>query len=214
MKRIIDLSYKITAGMPVYPGDPQVQFNRVQAIKDGGYNVTEIIMGTHTGTHVDAPCHCIHTDRGTDSLKLEAMVGWAEVLDVGEKTDCSEITSADLDAFAGRVSEGSRVLIKTGWGKRFGDPSFFTGFPGLSAGAALWLTKRKIALLALEQPSVHRENHIEIHKTLLSNGVVLIESAANMDQITQERVYIAALGLPLAGLDGSPIRMIAIEGMD
>lgn len=200
--------------MPVYPGDPQVRFNRVHTIKDGGYNVTEVVMGTHTGTHMDAPSHCIHIDRGIDSLRLEAMVGWAEVLDVGEKTDGSEITSADLDAYAERVSEGSRVLIKTGWGRRFGDPSFFTSFPGLSAGAALWLTKRKISLLALEQPSVHRENHLEIHKTLLSNGVVLIESAANMDQITQDRVYITALGLPLAGLDGSPIRMIAVEGMN
>lgn len=214
MKRIIDLSYKVTSGMAVYPGDPEVRFNRVSTIKDGGYNVTEITMGVHTGTHVDSPSHCIHTDQGVDSLKLEAVVGWAEVLDVGEKPECSEITSADLDAFAGRVSEGSRVLIRTGWGKRFGSPDFFTSFPGLSAGAALWLTKRKIAMLALEQPSVHLENHIEIHKTLLSNGVVLVESAANLGQITQDRVYVVALPLKLAGLDGSPIRMIAIEETD
>ncbi|MCE5314910.1 MAG: cyclase family protein [Armatimonadota bacterium] len=213
MRHIIDLSHPITAGMPVYHGDPEVRCNMVGAIKDSGYNITELVMGTHTGTHMDAPRHCIHTDQGVDSLPLEAMIGWAEVLDVGEKLPCSEITSADLDVFADRVVEGSRVLIRTGWGKRFGSPEFFTDFPDLSEGAALWLTKRKIALLALEQPSVHRKNHVDVHKLLLSTGVVLIESAANMDQITQDRVYMVALPLRLAGLDGSPIRLIAIEGM-
>lgn len=212
MRRIIDLSYAIDIGMPVYPGDTEVRFTRVQSINSGGYNVTDLAMGSHTGTHIDAPSHCIHTDIGVDKLKLDVMVGWAEVFDVGEKAPCSEITSADLDAFSTRVKQGSRVLIKTGWGKRYGESNYFTEFPDLSAGAVLWLTKRKISLLAIEQPCIHRIKHIELHKDLLSNGVILIESAANMDQLTQDRVYIAALPLRLAGLDGSPIRMIAIEG--
>ncbi|MHB9037885.1 MAG: cyclase family protein, partial [Armatimonadota bacterium] len=211
MRRIIDLSHTITAGMPVYPGDPEVRFNQVHTIKDDGYNNTELLMGTHTGTHTDAPRHCIHTDHGIDHLPLESMVGWAEVLDVGEMAPCSEITSADLDAFADRVSEGSRVLIKTGWGRHFGESNFFTEFPDLSAGAVLWLTKRKIALLAIEQPSVHRKHHVDLHKALLSNGVALIESVANMDQLSEDKVYLIALPLRLAGLDGSPMRMIAIE---
>lgn len=212
MSRIIDLSYTIDAGMPVYPGDPEVRFDRVQSIKGGGYNLTEVRMCSHTGTHMDAPSHCIHTDMGIDKLRLEAMVGWAEVLDVGDKAPCSEITSADLDAFSARVTQVSKVLIKTGWGRHYGESNYYSEFPDLSAGAALWLIKRKISLLAIEQPCVHRKKHVELHKDLLSNGIVLIESVANMDQLTQERVYIAALPLRLAGLDGSPIRMIAIEG--
>ena len=104
------------------------------------------------------------------------------------------------------------MLLRTGWGARFGEPEFFTGFPGLTEGAALWLRARKVALLGIEQPSVHPVRHLEVHRALLSVGIVLIESVANLDQLTQDCVYLVALPMNLIGLDGAPARVIAIEG--
>lgn len=214
MKRIIDLTYTISDGMPVWPGDPGVEFTRTASIPQGGYNVTRVSMGTHTGTHIDSPRHVLHDDRGADSIPLDALVGWAEVLDLGELEPCSEITSADLDIFAARVTDGARVLLRTGWGKRWGKPEFFTEFPAISEGAAAWLTARKIKLLGIEQPSVHKTLHIQVHKALLVTGMALIETMANLHEITANRVYIAALPVKLASLDGAPTRVVAIEGME
>jgi kynurenine formamidase len=196
--------------MPVFPGDPGVVFDQVAFIQHGGYNVTRVTLGTHTGTHVDVPHHCIHSDQTVDRLPLDALVGWAEVLDLGELPHDYEIAAADLDVFEGRVSQGARVLLRTGWSKRFGQPEFFTKFPGLTDGAALWLTSRNVKLVGIEQPSVHKTRHIAVHKALLSGGVVIIESLANLGEITQERVYLVALPLNLAGLDGSPTRVVGI----
>jgi kynurenine formamidase len=69
-----------------------------------------------------------------------------------------------------------------------------------------------VKLLGLEQPSVHAERHLEVHKALLSAGIVLIETLANFEALTQDRVYLVALPLRLAGADGAPARVIAIEG--
>lgn len=214
LRRIIDLSYPINNAMPVYPGDPVVHTRLVHNINDGGYNVSEICMGSHTGTHVDSQHHVMHTDHAVDSLPLDSMVGWAEVLDLTDISEKSEITSADLDKFADRVKPGARLLLKTDWGKKFGKAEFFTDFPCISEGAAGWLVARSIKLLGIEQPSLHTTHDIEVHKALLSNNIVLIESIANMDQIHSERVYLAALPLKLAGLDGAPVRAIAIEGIE
>jgi kynurenine formamidase len=200
--------------MPVFPGDPGVVFDQVASIQNGGYNVTRVTIGTHTGTHVDVPHHCIHSEQTVDRLSLDALVGWAEVLDLGELAPGYEIAAADLDVFENRIGMGARVLLRTGWSKRFGRPEFFTDFPGLTEGAALWLTARNVKLVGIEQPSVHSKRHLAVHKALLSAGIVLIETMANLGEIAQDRVYMAALPLNLVGLDGSPLRAVAIEWED
>ncbi len=200
--------------MAVWPGDPAVEFTRTATIAEGGYNNAVIKMGTHTGTHTDSPHHVMHDDRGVDSYPMESLVGWAEVLDLGELAPCAEITSADLDKFAKRVPEGGKILLKTGWGKRWGQPEFYTEFPGVSEGAVAWLQARKIKMLGLEQPSVHTQLHKQVHKALLVSGMVLLETLAKMHEVQADRVYIVALPVKLAGLDGAPTRVIAIEGME
>jgi arylformamidase len=200
--------------MPVWPGDPGVEFTKTASIAQNGYNNTRISLGAHTGTHIDSPHHVMHDDRGVDSYPMDAFVGWAEVLDLGELAPGSEITSADLDRFAGRVENGARLLLKTGWGKRWGKPEFFTELPGISEGAAAWLQARKVKLLGIEQPSVHTELDRQVHKALLVTGMVLIETLANMHEITANRVYIAALPIKFGGLDGAPTRVVAIEGIE
>lgn len=214
MLRIIDLSHPITDGMPVYPGDPEVHFKLVHAIREGGYNVSEFCMGAHAGTHVDTPHHCMHTDRAVQSISLDSVVGWADVLDLGELPPKYDITAADLDRCGSRVQPGARVLLKTGWSKRLHEPDFFTEYPGVTQGAVAWLSARSVRLLGLEQPSVHTEDHLEVHKLLLSEGVVLVETLTNLDKITQERVFLVALPLNLVGLEGAPMRVVAIEGLE
>ena len=212
--RIIDLSHPISRDMPVFPGDPAVRFTVVSTIADTGYHVTEVRMSAHVGTHVDAPCHVIPGDRSVDKLSLDALIGWAEVLDLGEMPPGSEITAADLDPFVDRIDKGARILLKTGWGKRWGRPDYFDDFPGMSEGAVAWLNARNVKLVGVEPPSVSCKYHKEVHKALLASGTVLIENVANLDQISANRVFIAALPLNLSGLDGSPVRMVAMEEID
>lgn len=214
MARIVDLSHLLYSGMPVFPGDPPVEFVRASTIKESGYHVTTVRFGTHAGTHVDTPSHVLFDDTAVDSLALDDLVGWAEVLDLGELAPGSEITAAHLDVFSDRVRSESRVILKTGWSRYVGQENYFTAYPSLSEGAAMWLTARCVKLLAVEQPSVHLTEHVKIHKLLLSERLVLVEGLANTAELTHDRVYLVALPLKLQGLDGSPMRVIAIEGAD
>ena len=214
MRLIVDLSHPITCGMPVLPGDPPVRMTTVHTITESGYNVSEVTLGTHTGTHVDVPHHALFSDRAVDSIPMDALVGWAEVLDLTPRRLGREVTAADLDEFAPRLTEGARILLRTDWSKRFAQPEFFTHYPGISEGAAAWLAGRKVKLIAIEQPSVDIDGSSAVHKALLMAGIVIVESIANLDKLTQERVYFIALPPNLVGMDGAPVRAIAIEGID
>lgn len=209
--KIIDLSYPINHAMPVFPGDPPVEFSPAASVQESGYSVTRVCVGTHVGTHVDAPRHRLPDGPAVDSLPLERLVGRAEVLDLGKLPPRAEITAETLAPFVDRVRRGCRLLIKTSWGRRWPSPEFFTNFPGILPDAAWWLIDRKVALLGIEQPSVHAKLHQEVHTTLLSAGVILIETMANFHQLTRQRVRLIALPMKLAGLDGAPVRAIAIE---
>ena len=214
MKRIIDLTHPIREGMPVFPGDTEYTTELIHSIGGTGFNVSKFTMGTHNGTHVDVPHHVIPSDKAVENILLDTLIGWATVLDLGDLSPNFDITSADLDVFADKVTESSRILLRTNWGKRVGDPNFYSEYPSLSEGAALWLNARKVKLLGIEQPSVEKVNSNKIHRALLETNMVVLESLANLDKITQDRVYLVALPIKLAGADGAPTRVIAIEGMD
>ncbi len=54
---LIDLSVPIVTGMPVYPGDPEVDVSPALTAAESGVNVQRLHLGSQTGTHVDAPFH-------------------------------------------------------------------------------------------------------------------------------------------------------------
>ena len=81
--KIIDISQEIYSGMPVYPGDPSFQARRVNSFKQGDMcEVSEITMGTHCGTHVDAPLHMLPDGAPLESIPLDCFVGKCRVLTV------------------------------------------------------------------------------------------------------------------------------------
>jgi arylformamidase len=53
-KTFYDLTQVIGKDIPVYPGDPQPDFESSSTIKKDNYNVTRIIFGSHSSTRVDA----------------------------------------------------------------------------------------------------------------------------------------------------------------
>lgn len=195
--------------MPVYPGDAEVALTRMLDWESGGCNLTRLTMSAHAGTHLDAPFHFVDQGTTVDGLSLDVLVGPAEVLDMGELTPDSEITVAMLEPFAERVTPGGRVLVRTGWSKRFGNREFFTQHPSLTLDAAQWLVDRQIALLGVEEPSVNTHRNTEVHRAILGAGIALVENLTNLEQLP-DRVFLAALPINLVGCDGAPVRAVAL----
>jgi arylformamidase len=190
-----DLTRPLSDGMPVYPGDPPVRFRRHLDYTPDGCRVTEVRLATHAGTHVDAPAHFLNGGASVDLLPLQQLIGAARVVEIGE-----------LD----EVAPGERILIRSGWGDRWGTPGYFEAFPGLLPAEAELLASAPAALIGLETPSLHPDHEVDLrlHRMLLARRIVIVENLVGLDRLPEE-IWLAVLPLPLARLDGSPCRVIA-----
>jgi arylformamidase len=193
--RLFDLTHPLSPETAVYPGDPPVCFTSRATIELEGYRVAEARLGTHAGTHVDGPAHFLTAGAAVDRLPLEALCGPARII--------------ALDA---EVFPGERLLIRSGWGERWGSEGYFEEFPGLPEALAEALAAAPAALVGLETPSLHpdRETDFRLHRMLLGAGVVIVENL-RLPRDLPERLFLTVLPLPLAGLDGAPCRAIAWE---
>lgn len=210
MKKYIDLSHCITHQMPVFPADPAVGVLTHHNYQNG-YYVSQVIFGTHTGTHIDVPVHKIKGGKTVDEVPVERFAQKAYVMDLTFLEPLEEITHFHLKHFEDKIKGVSAVILKSGWSSHFGKEDFFTSFPGISEEAADWFKEHGINLVGLESPSVNAVKHAEIHTLLLQNDIYVVESLANVDQITKEYVEFFAVPLKFKGLDGSPVRAFAIE---
>ena len=95
-----DLSELVSQDMLVYPGDPQPQFEPFATMEKDKINVTRIVMGSHTGTHVDAPKHFFADGGGIDKEPLDKFIGEAVVVDISDVIIGKGITDADLENYS------------------------------------------------------------------------------------------------------------------
>ena len=208
---IIDLTLPVYPGMPVYPGDSNVVFRPALVHEKDGFSVHELRMGTHTGTHIDAPCHSDPHGAPADAPEvLDACVGDAVLIDISMRLRGNKILLQHLETALSSIPQGGRVLIATGWSSRFGNENYYTCHPSLSDEVADELIRREIRLLGIDMPSLHITRDDVIHDKLLSAGIVIVESLTNLAALKKRHVFFSAAPLRLLGLDGSPVRAYAV----
>ncbi|NMC21880.1 MAG: cyclase family protein [Thermogutta sp.] len=214
MPRLVDLSLPLTDGGPSYPKDPPLRIQPYRTLAAGGCNVSVISIGTHQGTHLDAPWHFLQEGRRLDQIPLHAFYGPAVLVDLapgGELPPKTPISPPMLAQHESAFAAGGRVILRTGWYSRFGRPEYFTDLPSLTADAAEWIAAKRIALLGMDMPTPSKIAGKECHLTLLGPGteIVIVEALTNLHQLPREFTFI---GFPLnfIGLDGSPIRAVAV----
>ena len=81
--KYIDITRTIFAGMKKYPSDPDVEVSSFKSLgKGNSCNLNRLVMGTHTGTHLDAPRHIFNKGTGVDRILLDSIICRAVVLDL------------------------------------------------------------------------------------------------------------------------------------
>jgi arylformamidase len=217
-RTFLDLTHLISKTMPVYPGEPHPQFKDIRTIDRDGVQVTCVLFGSHTGTHVDAPCHFIAGANGVDKVPLDRFIGEAIVLDVS-KAHATGITSADLEEHSDRIRSDDIVLLYTGtsdkWDAREGDVQ--TGFSYLEPSAAAWIARHEVKCVGIDSFSLEKFGSKRglAHKELLSKGIGIIENLnSNLKKFADKRVFLMCLPLPLEGIDAAPARAILFEMID
>ncbi|MBI5208747.1 MAG: cyclase family protein [Elusimicrobia bacterium] len=218
--RWVDLSFPIREGMTRFPSrwHPAVSVTRLASHRVERRESRRLVLGTHTGTHLDAPRHFIEGGRGVDSFPPELMTGTAGIVDLMPAEPRKEYGLPDVRRSLGRRRVRPRMLVRFGWTRRYGGAGFYTEAPYLSLEACLWLAGRGVRLLGLDTPSVDCHDHgwrsgndAPNHRALLGRGVFLVESLANLDKLAGRAVRLMVFPLNIPGADGSPARCFAAQ---
>jgi len=211
--RYYDLTRLITQDMPVYPGDPQPEFKPISTLENQKVNVTRIIVGSHTGTHVEAQKHFIASGYSIDKEPLDKFMGEAVTLDISNINIGNGITGSDLENYSKIVKNKDILLLYTGTSDKWtNDDTVRTNFTYLEPSAADWIVDHEIKSVGIDTLSVEKYGFKEglTHKKLLSNGIGIIENLnANLNKISSTRSFLICMPLPLEGVDGAPTRAIA-----
>lgn len=195
---LIDLSVPLDQNTPAYPGDPTIQIVQTSSVADAGYLGHSVTLGTHTGTHIDAPAHMIQGAVTLGKLPLEAFTGDAKVI--------VELSEEAVEA--AKLEPGDIVLFDTGTSSRYYEASYFTDYPVMPLNVAEYLVKMNIKLVGMDTCSADNKDDFPIHKILLGAGIPIIENMANLATLHDRSFKVYAVPLKL-DLDGAPVRVFA-----
>jgi arylformamidase len=207
---IYDVSIPLRAGMPTYAEEPGPRLEQLKQISRGdSANVTALSLGSHTGTHVDAPHHFLDGESTVEAMSLESLLGPVHVM---EHAEARHISQADLEA-SSIPHKATRLLLKTPNSRFWDDDEFHTDFVGLTSDAADWLVRREFVLVGIDYLSIERfrsPGH-EVHKTLLGAGVIIVEGL-DLREVTPGEYTMACAPLKVVGADGAPARVFLWDG--
>ncbi|GAA1069214.1 cyclase family protein [Kitasatospora arboriphila] len=150
---LIDLTHPLTTGMPVYPGDPEVELRPALTTDTAGVNVLALHLGSQAGTHVDAPYHVDVTWPTLDGLPLELFTGPAVVADLRGLAPRTAVTADQLAPALAECTPGAVLLLATGWPRHWGS-ELYLAHPYLSREAAEAIVAAGVRTVGVDALSV------------------------------------------------------------
>jgi arylformamidase len=211
MSRFVDISLPVGSDLLTWPGDPGIRIDRAKSIDRGDpANVSELHLGSHTGTHVDPPVHFIPGQPGVDRVDLDVFFGPAAVADLRH---ARAIGPDELDALD--LPEGTqRLLCRTRnselWSRL--PVAFPDDYVAVTRAGARWLVERGLRLVGVDFLSVEKDGppDFPVHRTLLGGGVIIVEGL-NLSGVEAGVHTLACFPLRIRDGDGSPARAVLIE---
>lgn len=212
IRKIVDLSHEVRNGTVVYPGDPEVEITTATTLEADGYNLSNVHMGSQSGSHVDAPRHFRNEGRTVDQITLYHCMGNAVIVDVSGKKEEEQITLADVKCYEEQIEQADIVLFRTDWYQYAGEEKFFR-HPYLSREAGEYLLEKGILTVASDAINIDATGGTEfpIHDMYADAGGLIAENLAHFDDIDFDNPFVVFLPLKLVGVDGSPVRAVAIQ---
>lgn len=208
------MTHLIHKDMSVYPGEPEPEFDPIFMLGTDKVNVTKLTIGSHTGTHVDAPKHFISNGKSIDKVFLDRYIGEAVILDMSKKKVGRGIIDSDLDKQREVIRAGDILLLYSGTSNTWNRKSTRKNFAYLEPSAAKWIVDHKIKCVGIDSYSVEKYGFTEgwTHKILLSKGIGIIEGLnSNLKKFLRKRMFLVCLPLLIKGIDGSPARAVLFD---
>ncbi|PPQ94443.1 hypothetical protein CVT25_002535 [Psilocybe cyanescens] len=206
--KYIDLSHSLTSITQIYPSDPEFESTPHATHSKDGYSVQKLSLGTHTGTHIDAPYHFLAEGQTIDKIPLDHFVGEVMVIDLsgsdsfqveegaGSSTKLKarqRITWENLESHAQLMQPGCIVLINTGWSKAYYQTPAYLDHPYLAPKVASQLLAHGIRVVGVdtlnpdETPSSETGaecvDGFGFHDIFLGAGGLIAENITNLEEL-------------------------------
>lgn len=205
--RWIDVSVPIRSGMVHWPDNPAIRIDRIKEIEKGASsNVSNLSMGSHTGTHIDAPVHFIPGGVGIDGIDIESLIGPARVVGIRDR---EAVRADEIDEQ--KLIRGERILFRTRNSTEcWSAEDFMPGFVYISSDAARKLVSVGVRTVGIDYLSVggyKSPEGKETHQILLRAGITIIEGL-DLSGTPPGSYDMICLPLRIEGGDGSPARAL------
>lgn len=223
LESIVDLSHTIVPETEEYGCQLTVRnvedvFPQYERTPDVWYVIGKIDMNTHCGTHIEAPFH--HDKEGLDiaSLPMDRLIGPAVCVDLSDYGNNQEITSLEVISRCGLIQSGDAVIFDCGVARNYGtrrghDRPWFDpdGIRWLVEEKKVWSVGTDATGIEVRTTTGGSTGKQPNHEYLLGNGVPLIESLTNLEQLRGLRFILMVLPVKIKGADAFPARVIAIK---
>ncbi len=204
----IDISYPLSKDMIYWPHDPvppSVVSNSM-TVEEGTITMTQMTINTHHSTHIDAPRHFFPDGQTIDQMPLDAIMGPARVIEI---KDTVSIKPEELEAH--NIQAKERILFQTINSSYYQKGKFVEDFVYISTEAAHYLKDKGVAVVGIDYLAIgsfkDRDNLIEVHKTLVGNGIWVIE-AINLSEVKAGNYEIICLPIKIKDGDAAQARAI------
>ncbi|MDP2884433.1 MAG: cyclase family protein [Ignavibacteria bacterium] len=201
---VVDLTHPISSELPVYfPWHPKTDLEQTATYENNHCEVRRLSIGTHSGTHIDAPSHVFEGKPTLDQYDPALWYVDAQVLDFTPREPGKEITKDEIEKKFRKKGVG--VVLKTGWDVRFGQKDYYATYPPISNEAAEYLVTMEIPVLAADTPFT-----LDVHYIILKHGIPLITNLNNTARLSEGLIKLISAPLLIKGGDGAPARVLAV----
>ena len=203
--KIIDISLPISNETLVHPSEDFLKIEPNRRFEKDGVRTSKIAIGSHTGTHIDAPRHFLEKGVGIDKIDLEKCMGPAQVVEIPKN-----VAVIEKEHLEGKINS-PRVLFKTKNPSLYNKP-YTKDFTSLGVFGAEYLIEREVVLVGIDYVGIEASGSPghPVHTKLLENKVVIVEGL-NLSKVSEGKYELRILPLNLTNLDATPARAILIR---
>ncbi len=222
-----DLTHVLFDKFPTYFGGQQLFYDKKFDFAKDTFNLYELRLSEHTGTHIDAPLHFSADGKSVAELPVEDLIAPLVVIDIAAKASDNadaQVTADDIKAWVsanGELPAGAVVAMHSGWGAHLGSDKFRNAsedgkslhFPGFHVEAAQYLIEQpSIKAIAVDTLSLDfgASPDFIVHKTWLSTGRYGIEGIANLDRVPAKGATVVVGAPKIKGGTGGPAQIFAL----
>jgi kynurenine formamidase len=225
-RMVKDLTHELHHDFPTYFGEPGITLNQKFSFADNGFNLFELALNEHTGTHIDAPLHFSADGQSVAEIPVENLVAPLAIVDIraraAEDAD-TLLTPDDLKAWTaanGPFPERCCVAMNSGWDAHVNSGMFRNAdaegkqhYPGFHVEAAQMLLEETTAIgLAVDTLSLDHgiSADFKTHYAWLPTNRWGLENVANLASLPATGATIMVGAPKWRGGSGGPSRVVAL----